>query len=81
MRGEKRREEEVIKDWDAQEGGMTVRKRKDRDIFTEGAIKGLLRNITRGKFPGIHKNDPSLDSKQQWRRCLNCPSPVIILDI
>ena len=47
------------------------RERKERDILIEGAIKGLSRNIALGKFPGIHKNDPSQDSKQQWRGCLN----------
>ena len=33
--------------------GQRERERK------EGAIKGLERNMALGKFPGIHKDDPS----------------------
>ena len=36
-----------------------MRERKKRDILTEGVIKGLARNMTLGKFPGIHKDEPS----------------------
>ena len=39
------REEENMREWDAQEGGRTVRERKERDILIEGAIKGLTRNM------------------------------------
>ena len=53
------REEENMREWDAQEGGRTVRERKERDTLIEEAIKGLLRNIALGKFPGIHKDNPS----------------------
>ena len=59
MRGEKRREEEVIKDWNAQEGGTTMSKSKERDIFIEGAIKGLSRNITEGNFQESTKMTPT----------------------
>ena len=48
-----------MREWDAQEGEGQIRERKERDTLVEGAIKGLLRNIALGKFPGIHKNDPS----------------------
>ena len=27
------------------------------DILIEGAIRGLVRNLTLRKFPGIHKDD------------------------
>ena len=32
---------------------------KERDILIEDAIMRLARNLALGKFPGIHKNDPS----------------------
>ena len=48
-----------MREWDAQEGGRTVRERKRKDILIEGAIKGLSRNIALGKFPGILKDDPN----------------------
>ena len=32
---------------------------KERDIFIEGAIMGLVRNLALGKFPGIQKDDSS----------------------
>ena len=56
---EKRREEENMREWIAQEGGKTVREKNKRDILIEKGIKGLLRNIALGKFPRIHKDDPS----------------------
>lgn len=46
-----------MREWDAQEGVRTVREKKKRDILTEGAIKGLVRNLALGSFPGIHKDD------------------------
>ena len=46
-------------EWGAQEVGRTEKERKERDILIEGAIKGLARNMALGKFPGIHKDDPS----------------------
>ena len=33
---------------------------KERDILIEGAIMGLARNLTLGKFPGIHKMTPAM---------------------
>ena len=57
-RGE-RREKENMRESDAQEEGRTERKNKERDILSEGAIKRLVRNMALGKFPGIHKDDPS----------------------
>ena len=48
-----------MREWDALEGRMTVRERKERDILLEEVIKGLATNMARGKFPGIHKDDPS----------------------
>ena len=33
-------------------------KSKERDIFIEGAIVGLARNLTLEKFPGIYKDIP-----------------------
>ena len=41
------------------ERGRTVRERMEKDILIEGAIKGLSKNITLGKLPGILKNDPN----------------------
>ena len=32
---------------------------KKRDILVEGGIKGLLRDTSLGKFPGILKDDPN----------------------
>ena len=48
-----------MREWDAQEGGRTVRERKERDILIEGAIKGLSRNIALEIFQEIFKDDPS----------------------
>ena len=48
-----------MRECDTQEGGRTVRERKEVDILIEGAIKGLSRRITLEKFPGILKDDPS----------------------
>ena len=31
---------------------------KKRDMFIEGAIMGLARNLALEKFPEIHKDDP-----------------------
>ena len=50
-RGEKKREEENIGDWDVQEGERTVKGRKERDILIEG-----VRNTALRKFPEIHKD-------------------------
>ena len=47
MRGEKSMSELVEKE------------SKVRDIFIEGAIIGLGRNLVLGKLPGNYKNDPS----------------------
>lgn len=44
--GEYGREEEDMRKWDAQEGGKTVRERKERVTLIEGAINGLSRNST-----------------------------------
>ena len=57
--GEKGREEENMRKKNAQEEGRTERKRKERATLIEGAIKGLVRNMVLGKFPGIQKDDPS----------------------
>ena len=48
-----------MREQDAQEGEKTKSKSKKRDILIYGAIKGPARNMLLGKFPGIHKNDPS----------------------
>ena len=48
-----------MREWDAQEGGRTVGERKERAILIEGAIKGLVKKITLGKFPGIQKDESS----------------------
>ena len=37
---------------------------KERDILIERPIMGLARNLALEKFPGIHKDDPILDSLQ-----------------
>ena len=42
-------------------GNYREREKKERDI--EGAIKGLARNMALGKYPGIHKDDPSLTTR------------------
>ena len=39
-RGEERKEEKNVKEQDAQEGRMTVRERKAKDIMVEGANRG-----------------------------------------
>ena len=44
---EKERGEESMRGWEGQRG----KARKE--------IKGLVRNLALGKFPGIHKNDPN----------------------
>ena len=59
MGGEKRREQENMREQDAQEEGKIERESKERDILIEGAIKGLARNEALGKFPGIHRMTPS----------------------
>ena len=48
-----------MNEWDAKDGGRTVRERKKRGILSEGAIKGPSRNIALGKFPRILKDDSS----------------------
>ena len=53
------REEENMREWDAQEGERPVRERKERAILVDGAIKGLARNMELRKFPRILKDDPS----------------------
>ena len=40
-----------MNEWDAKDGGRTVRERKKRDILIEGAIKELSRIIALGKSP------------------------------
>ena len=60
-RGKRKREE--------REGEKKLRERysrgeKKRDILSEGAIKGIARDLAVEKFPGIHKDDPSKDPKQ-----------------
>ena len=37
--------------------GGTERESKERDIFIEGVIIGIARNLEIVKFPVIHKND------------------------
>ena len=44
---------------DRRVGGVAERGSNERDILIEGAIIGLGRNQVLGKFPEIHKNDPS----------------------
>lgn len=46
-------------EWNTQERGRTDRESKERNIVIEGAIKGLVRNTALGKFPGIHRDNPS----------------------
>lgn len=43
--------------------GKTERENKERSILIEGGIMGLVRNLTLGKCPEIHKDDSSYDSK------------------
>ena len=50
-RGEKKREEKNIGEWDVQEGERTLKGRKERDILIEG-----VRNTALRKFPEIHKD-------------------------
>ena len=45
--------------WDGLDVGRTEEESKERDISIEEAIVGLARNLALGKFPGIHKDDPS----------------------
>ena len=40
-------------------GGRTEWEKKKSNILIEGAIKGLMKNLALGKFPGILKDDPS----------------------
>ena len=54
--GERGKEEKNKRKWDAQEKKRTVREKKKRNILIKGAIKGLARNITLGKFPGVHQD-------------------------
>ena len=58
VKKDKGRKDENKRKWDGQEGGRTVTETKEKDTLIEEAIKGLLRNITLGKFPGILQNDP-----------------------
>ena len=39
--------------------GAGQRERKENNILIEGASKGLVRSMALGKFPEIHKDDPS----------------------
>ena len=39
--------------------GEGQRGRAKKDILIEGVITGLVRSLALGKFPGIHKDDPS----------------------
>ena len=39
--------------------GQGQRVRAKKEIRIKGAIIGLVRNLSLGKFPGIHKDDPS----------------------
>ena len=48
-----------VRERDAQERGRTESERKERDILTVRAIKGLSRNIAVWKFPGILKDNPN----------------------
>ena len=48
-----------MREWDDQDVERTGRESKERGFFIEGAIMGLVRNLTLGKFPGIQKHDPS----------------------
>ena len=41
------------------EGLSWGKENKERDILIEGAIMGLAKSLALGKFPGIHKDDPS----------------------
>ena len=48
-----------MREWNGQDGGRKGRESKESNLFIEGAIMGLAKNIALGKFPGIHKDDPS----------------------
>ena len=48
-----------MRELDGRVGGRTERENKERDVLIEGDIVGLGRNLVLGKFPGIHKDDPS----------------------
>ena len=48
--------EENMWEQDGQDGDRQ-RESKERDILIEGAIMELVRSLTLGKFPGIHKDD------------------------
>lgn len=49
-----------MREWVGQVGGQMEGENNERDtLVLEGAIWGLRRNLLRGKFPGIHEDDPS----------------------
>lgn len=59
--------------------GRTEKESNERDSLIEGTIMGLTRSLSLGKFPGIHKDDPNEESKQQWKGYLNFPSSIMTL--
>lgn len=50
-RGKEGTREQYVPAW-----GGTKRESKGRDIFIEGVIVGLSRNLSLRRFPGIHKD-------------------------
>ena len=48
-----------MKERDDQVGEGTRWESNERGILIEGVIMGLGTNLVPGRFPGIHKDDPS----------------------
>ena len=50
-----------MRKWEGQFEERMERESNEGNILIEGAIMELGKNLVLGKFPGIHKDDPSKD--------------------
>ena len=48
-----------MREWESWDRGRAERESRERDILIEGVMMRLVRNLALGKFPRIHKDDPS----------------------